>query len=69
MKIDLWYSQTQRQWRGSLCKDTDKMSQESGQRPFLRNAMDGVPQRIIDKQLALFEQISPDYAQGVKAAL
>ena len=35
----------------------------------IAGAMDGVPQRIIDKQLALFEQISPDYAQGVKAAL
>jgi len=32
-------------------------------------AMDGVPQNIIDRQLSLFEQISPEYAQGVKKAL
>ncbi len=32
-------------------------------------AMDGVPYEIIDKQLALFEQITPEYALGVKKAL
>ena len=32
-------------------------------------AMNGVPSHIIDKQLKLFEQISVDYANGVKKAL
>lgn len=32
-------------------------------------AMQGVPQRIIDKQLALFEQIDSAYAQGIIKAL
>ncbi len=32
-------------------------------------AMDGVPSEIIDKQLALFEQISSKYATGVRKAL
>ncbi|WP_324172730.1 catalase [Sulfurimonas sp.] len=32
-------------------------------------AMDGVPSEIIKKQLALFEQISSNYAAGVKMAL
>jgi len=32
-------------------------------------AMDGVPSEIIDKQLALFEQVSSEYADGVKRAL
>ncbi|MDI9409704.1 MAG: catalase [Candidatus Pacebacteria bacterium] len=32
-------------------------------------AMGGVPQFIIDRQLALFAQIHPDYAAGVKKAL
>ena len=32
-------------------------------------AMDGVPSNIIDKQLSLFEQISSEYASGVKKAL
>lgn len=32
-------------------------------------SMEGVPQYIIDKQLALYKQISNDYANGVKEAL
>lgn len=32
-------------------------------------AMGGVPQEIIDRQLALFAQIHPDYADGVRRAL
>lgn len=32
-------------------------------------AMDGVPQSIIDKQIKLYEQISSQYANGVKKAL
>lgn len=32
-------------------------------------AMDTVPRNIIDRQIALFEQVHPDYASGVKKAL
>ncbi|MGJ8528137.1 catalase [Maritalea sp.] len=32
-------------------------------------AMDGVPQDIVDRQLALFAQVHPDYAAGVRSAL
>jgi len=32
-------------------------------------AMDTVPRNIIDRQIALFEQVHPDYAHGVKKAL
>ena len=32
-------------------------------------AMDIVPRNIIDRQIALFEQVHPDYAAGVKKAL
>lgn len=32
-------------------------------------AMDGVPQAIIDRQIALFEKVDPAYADGVKNAL
>ncbi len=46
MKINLWYSQTQGQWRWSLCDDTDNMRQESGQRPFLRDAMEDVANTV-----------------------
>ncbi len=35
----------------------------------IAEAMDGVPSNIIDKQLKLFEQICPEYADGVKKAL
>ncbi|MCF4098942.1 catalase [Maritalea mediterranea] len=35
----------------------------------IADAMDGVPQHIIDRQLALFDQIHPDYGNGVRAAL
>ncbi|MCX8501412.1 MAG: catalase [Alphaproteobacteria bacterium] len=46
---------------------------DSGQRSRLYSniaaAMGGVPQPIIDRQLALFAQIHPDYAAGVKQAL
>ena len=46
MKINLWYSQSQRQWRWSLCDDSDVMRQESGQRPFLRDAMNDVADTV-----------------------
>ena len=32
-------------------------------------AMDGVPANIVDRQIALFEQVHADYASGVKKAL
>ena len=35
----------------------------------LAAGMQGVPSEIIDRQIALFEQVSPDYANGVKKAL
>ena len=31
--------------------------------------MDGVEQKIIDRALGLFEQINPEYAEGVRKAL
>ncbi len=46
MKINLWYSQSQRQWRWSLCDDSDAMKQESGQRPYLRDAMNDVADTV-----------------------
>ncbi|WP_419677648.1 catalase [Aliarcobacter lanthieri] len=35
----------------------------------VKDAMDGVPRNIVDRQIALFEQVHPDYAAGVKKAL
>lgn len=35
----------------------------------IADAMGGVPQHIIDRQLALFDQIHPDYGNGVRDAL
>ncbi|MDP2894557.1 MAG: catalase-related domain-containing protein, partial [Sulfurimonas sp.] len=35
----------------------------------IADAMDGVPQNIRDRQIALFEKVHPDYAAGVKKAL
>lgn len=35
----------------------------------ISRAMSGVPQEIIDRQLALFEQVHSDYADGVRQAL
>ncbi len=32
-------------------------------------AMQGVPQSIVDRQVALFEQVDPEYGAGVRAAL
>jgi hypothetical protein len=46
MKINLWYSENQKQWRWTLCDDSDKMLQESGQRPFLRDAMNDVANTV-----------------------
>jgi len=46
MKINLWYSQSQLKWRWSLCDDSDSMRQESGQQPFLRDAMDDIANTV-----------------------
>ncbi len=35
----------------------------------IADAMGGVPQEIIDRQLALFDQVHPDYGNGVRNAL
>ncbi|WP_164469868.1 catalase [Aliarcobacter cryaerophilus] len=35
----------------------------------IKDAMAGVPRDIIDRQIALFEKVHPDYASGVKKAL
>lgn len=35
----------------------------------IADAMDGVPENIVNRQLALFEQVHSDYASGVKKAL
>jgi hypothetical protein len=46
MKINLWYSQDSRQWRWSLCDDSDSMRQESGSQPFLRDAMEDIANTV-----------------------
>jgi len=35
----------------------------------IAEAMQGVPDNIIERQLAHFEKVHPDYAAGVRAAL
>ncbi|MFC0180984.1 catalase [Thorsellia kenyensis] len=46
-------------------------SQEEKSRLFqnIAAAMHGVPDNIIERQLALFEKVHPEYAKGVRAAL
>ena len=46
MKINLWYSEHRKEWRWTLCDDTDRMQQESGQQPFLRDAMNDVANTV-----------------------
>lgn len=46
MKINLWYSQHKKQWRWTLCDDKDVMRQESGQRIYLRDAMEDVANTV-----------------------
>jgi hypothetical protein len=46
MKINLWYSEQPQQWRWTLCDDTENMQQESGQSPFLRDAMNDVANTV-----------------------
>lgn len=35
----------------------------------ISDVMEGVPEEIVQRQLSLFEKVSPDYAEGVKKAL
>lgn len=42
MKINLWYNASMRQWRWTLSDERDRMVQESGQQPDLRDAMNDV---------------------------
>lgn len=50
MKINLWYSECMSQWRWTLCTERHNKShpdeQHSGQRPFLRDAMNDVANTV-----------------------
>lgn len=47
MKINLWYCNTMKQWRWTLCDDSRPiLKQESGQRPDLRDAMNDVANTV-----------------------
>lgn len=46
MKIQLWYCNSNRQWRWVLTDDSDKSVQESGQQVHLRDAMNDVANTV-----------------------
>ena len=46
MKINLWYSESMKQWRWTLADEYDTMVQESGQRKDLRDAMNDVANTV-----------------------
>jgi len=51
MKINLWYSKGMQQWRWTLCEElrngtTRTGDCHSGQRPFLRDAMEDVAKTV-----------------------
>ena len=46
MKINLWYSGPMGQWRWTLSEEGVDNVQESGQRPFLRDAMNDVANTV-----------------------
>ena len=47
MKINLWYCEGMKQWRWTLTDDSRPIiKQESGQRPFLRDAMNDVANTV-----------------------
>jgi hypothetical protein len=47
MKINLWYCDSMNQWRWTLTDNSRPISrQESGQRPFLRDAMNDVANTV-----------------------
>lgn len=47
MKINLWYSEHQQQWRWTLCDEhSDPFMMESGQQPDLRVAMNDIANTV-----------------------
>ncbi len=47
MKINLWYCESMKQWRWILTDDSRPiLKQESGQQPFLRDAMNDVANTV-----------------------
>ena len=47
MKINLWYCKEMKQWRWTLTDDSRPITrQESGQQPFLRDAMNDVANTV-----------------------
>ncbi len=47
MKINLWYCSHMKQWRWSLTDDhRPVVRQESGQQPFLRDAMNDIANTV-----------------------
>ena len=46
MKINLWYSTHQKLWRWTLTSEKNVHLQESGQQPFLRDAMNDVANTV-----------------------
>jgi hypothetical protein len=47
MKINLWYCKDMKQWRWTLTDDSRPVvRQESGQQPFLRDAMNDVANTV-----------------------
>ena len=50
MKINLWYSRSMQQWRWTLCEEfkngVTHTEQHSGQRIYLRDAMDDVADTV-----------------------
>ena len=47
MKINLWYSEHQEQWRWTLCDEhADPFEMESGQQPDLRVAMNDIANTV-----------------------
>jgi hypothetical protein len=47
MKINLWYCKDMKQWRWTLTDDSRPIvRQESGQQPFLRDAMNDVANTV-----------------------
>lgn len=47
MKINLWYCKDMKQWRWTLVDDSRPIcKQESGQQPFLRDAMNDVANTV-----------------------
>lgn len=47
MKVNLWYCDSMKQWRWILTDDSRPiLKQESGQQPFLRDAMNDVANTI-----------------------